>query len=351
MGKTLRLAKFRDVDLDDHFFDSLKAQYKEFSDWFKRKADEYAYVIDDDISGGIRGFVYLKIEDGAINDISPPLPPKRRLKVGTFKVDARGTKLGERIIKRILDHALRDGASEVYVTIFDTHDKLIQLFKHYGFVEHGSKDTPNGREIVLLRPLDFLTGDIIKDYPLLHTESSSKWLLAIYPAYHTRLFPDSILRTENPEMEEDVSYTNTIHKIYIAKLPLTRMRRGDLVVIYRTTDILGRARFRSVATSVCVVEESKSRKDFPSVESFIEFAKNHSIFSESELRERYLDGSQLYAVKMTYNAAFIKRPIRGRLLDDVGISEFPRWDLRRLTNEQFSAILELGEINENLVVD
>jgi hypothetical protein len=203
----------------------------------------------------------------------------------------------------------------------------------------------------LLRSLSILTGDLQKDYPFMHSQGKSIYLLAIYPDYHTNLFPDSILNNEDPNIIEDVSYTNTIHKVYIAKLALTRMKHGDIVVIYRTTDIDGRARYRSVVSSVCVVEEAKSRKDFPTVDDFIKFAVPHSIFSEAELRARYADGERLYALRMTYNAAFGKRTTRGTLLDDVGISEHPRWDLRPLTRGQFNRILQLGKVNENLIVD
>jgi len=349
MGQTLRPTKFKDVDLNDDFFDSLKAQYAEFSDWFAKKANEPVYVVDDN-DGSLRGFVYLKMENGPIVDVTPNLPAKRRLKVGTLKVEAKGTKLGERIIKRILDHAVRDGA-EVYVTVFDTHPGLIKIFKRYGFEEKGVKTTVNGEELVLVRSMDTTTGNIEMDFPFIHTSGKKKWLLAIYPDYHTSLFPDSILRNEDPAIEEDVPHTNTIHKVYIAKLVLTRMKRGDLVVIYRTTDRAGQARFRSVATSVCVIEESKSRKDFSTAADFVAFAKDHSVFTESELYARHADGHPLYAVKMTYNAAFPKRPIRQSLLDQVGLSEYPRWDLRSLNDQQFLDILHLGEVNESLVVD
>ena len=39
-----------------------------------------------------------------------------------------------------------------------------------------------------------------------------------------------------------------------------QMNRGDLIVIYRTSDKLGPADYRSVVTSVCVVEEVKLQK-------------------------------------------------------------------------------------------
>ncbi|MFG1227411.1 GNAT family N-acetyltransferase [Xanthobacter wiegelii] len=351
MAQTLRPTKFKDVNLDDTFFDSLKAQYDEFSDWFHKKSAEPVYVIDGETGGGIRGFLYLKVEEGEITDVNPPLPAKRRLKVGTLKVNAKGTKLGERIIKRIFDHALLENTKEVYVTVFDTHESLISLFKRYGFNEIGTKTTVNGTELVLLRSLETDINDIIKDYPLIHSAGCRKWLLAIRPQFHTRLLPDSILRTEDPASEEDVPHTNSIHKVYIAGLALTRMTRGDVVILYRTTDGKGPAYYRSVATSVCVVEGTYTRADFPNEDAFVEFAKDHSVFSEQELRDRYNDGKQLYVAKMTYNASFPKRPTRGKLLDDVGISEYPYWQLRELDDKQFIRILELGDVDEGIIID
>lgn len=350
MVQTLRQTKFGEVDLSDPFFDSLKRQYQEFSDWFERKRNESAYVIDDD-DGSLRGFVYLKVEDEALDDVTPKLPQKKRLKVGTLKVEAKGTKLGERIIKRIFDHSFVEDVDEVYVTAFREHERLIRLFESYGFVEKAVKTTQNGDELVLVRELHHDFGDINKNYPRFRVDRPQKWLLAIKPEYHTQLLPNSILRTENKNDEEDVPHTNSVHKVYIAGMPLTRMRPGDLVVFYRTTDIQGRARFRSVATSLCVVEDTKKRSDFANEEAFVEYANPHSVFTEEELRARYSGGGRLFAAKMTYNTAFAKRPTRGQLLDDVGISENPRWDLRRLSDDQFARILELGEVNESLIID
>ena len=129
------------------------------------------------------------------------------------------------------------------------------------------------------------------------------------------------------------------------------MRAGDVVVVYRTTDIPGRARFRSVATSLCVVEEVRGRKDFALANDLVRFAADHSIFDEDELREWHASGDRLYAVRMTYNVALPKRPNRDALLEEVGITEQPRWDLRRLTRQQFDHIVNLGQVNEALIVD
>ena len=353
MAQTLKHVKFDEVDLADPFFDTLKKQYSEFPKWFAKKgaAREPVYVIEKAQHGGLRGFIYLKTEDGSLDDVVPPRPAARRLKVGTLKIDAHGTKLGERVIKKIFDHAVAEAVEEIYVTVFDTHAKLIALFKRYGFDEVASKTTPNGTELVLVRSMSAATGDRLRDYPFVHVAERRFWLLAIYPDYHSHLFPDSILTTESPDILQDVSHTNTIHKVYVGGVPLTRMSPGDVVVAYRTSDKKGPARFRSVATSVCVVEETRNRRQIGSADGLVAFAEEHSVFDEAALRARYAEGKNLYAVRMTYNLALAKRPIRQQLLEDVGISEQPFWQLRELTRTQFERILELGEADEGLVVD
>ena len=51
-------------------------------------------------------------------------------------------------------------------------------------------------ELVLIKNMKVLTGDVLKDYPLLTTKDKRKFLLSIYPKYHTKMFPDSILQNE-----------------------------------------------------------------------------------------------------------------------------------------------------------
>jgi len=351
VARQLQLTKFRDLSLDDPFFDSLKAGYREFPEWFSRKADEDVYAVVDDESGELSGMLYLKQEQGAISDVNPPLPERRWLKVGTLKIVGRGTKLGERVIKKILDTAISYGVDGVYVTVFELHSDLVELFKRYGFIEHGKKTTANGTEIVLIRSLTELTGNMIRDYPFIHIKGKRYWLLAIYPDYHTRLLPDSILRNESKEIVQDVSHTNTIHKVYIARLALSRMSPGDVVVFYRTNDGKGKAFYRSVVTSVCVIEEVRSRKNFADVDAFLAYTKPRSVFPEEVLRDFWVNWGRLYVAKMTYNVAFGKRTTRGHLLTEGIVSEQPRWDLRELSQKQIDQILTLGEVNARLIID
>lgn len=349
MGRKLRLTKFKNLSLEDPFFDSLKEGYAEFPNWFASKAEEELYVIDDD--NELSGMIYLKMESGAVNDLDPPLPAGQWMKVGTLKIVGKGTKLGERVIKKIFDTALDKGATGIYVTVFEVHQQLIKLFRRYGFSEHGTKTTDNGVEHVLVRSLTNHVPDIHKRYPFMDFAGKKRWLLAVYPEYHTRLLPDSILNNEPQEIVQDVSHTNTIHKIYIGKLSLTRMKKGDAVLIYRTSDKKGPAHYRSVATSVCVVEETHRKKDFASIDDFLSYCKPHSVFDEAELRHMFVTYGRLSTAKMTYNVAFNKRITRGKMIDEAGVPVQPRWDLKPLTKESFDAIVQMGQINEGLIID
>ena len=350
----LQHTKFSDIDFHDVFFDSLKADYKELPAWFAKKSAEgsSAYVFFND-DNKLDGFLYLKLEKGPVNDVAPALPNGTHLKIGTLKINAHGTKLGERFLKKIFDHLILHKADDAYVTIFEKHIGLISLFEKYGFVRHGSKETANGVEFVYKKSIPSTTGNPTLDYPTVNMAGNKIHLLAVKPEYHSILFPDSILRNEDPALiVRDVSHTNSIHKVYLCNMPgVAAMKRGDALVIYRTGDGAGAARFRAVASSVCVVEETKHMNDFKNIEEYLNYCRPHSVFSEDELIEFYKKNNNQFIVRFTYNIAFPKRPNRGKLIDEAGIDEALRWSCINLSRKQFDKIIEMGSPDERLIVN
>ena len=240
-------------------------------------------------------------------------------------------------------------AEEIYVTIYPKHEGLIRILQRYGFNKEGKK----GEELVLVKNMKIRTGDILKDFPLLTTKDKRKFLLSIYPKYHTKMFPDSILRNEENkkyELVKDVSYTNSIHKVYLCFMSDTaKLQRGDIIAIYRTKDDKGSARYRSVITSICQIEEVKTNKDFATVEDFLAYTNFYSIFDSEELKQWYQQ-KNCYILKMTYNIALTKRVTNGYLVDNLNMS--PKyWGFFQLTDEQFDAILKKGEVDEGVIID
>jgi len=343
--------KFKSVNLGDPFFASLIEDYKEFSQWFTKKAEDKAYIFEDEL-GHINGFLYLKPETGPLDDVVPALPSKNRLKVGTMKINAHGTKLGERFIKKIFDHALHNKVSEIYVTVFPAHEALISLFAKYGFSKAAEKHTQNGTEHVLVKNLSQLQDSLVKSYPLADLANKNFYLLSINPKWHTRLLPDSILKNEDTDIIEDISHTNSIHKVYLAAMNgLEILRPGDILVIYRTSDGAGPAHYRSVATSVGVVEEYRSIHSFTSRDEFMRYCQPYSVFSDAELDQFWAHKKYPHVFRFTYNAALKRRVTRGEMIEQFDLDPNAYWGFMRLTRDQFNSIAQAGQLDESIIIN
>lgn len=351
MDDIITKRKFSEIDSGSKFFLSLKTSYPEFDDWFKRKkkSNEEAFVHYNE-ENEIDAFLYLKDESSESINLFPNNPLCRRLKIGTFKITPHNTLMGEKFLKIIFDTAMRGSFEEIYVTVFPVHEKLISMLKEFGFEEK----TKKGEELVLVRKLKNNVNDDLKDFPIITGLGKRNiYVLSIYPRFHTKLFPDSILKNElsqKAELITDVSYTNSIHKIYISFIKDTALlKKGDVIVVYRTSDGTGPARYRSVVTSVCVIEEVKTKTDFMSINDFLEYTKKYSVFSEIELLSWY--NKNFVVIKMMYNFAFQKRITRGDIIDKLNVPEGIYWGFFRLQNEQFNRLVEMGCINEGFIVD
>ncbi len=337
---------FAEIDLQDSFFQSLRNDYPGFDEWFQRKSGQTAFVQYD--NNRITGFLYLKIEEHTVDDVTPKICANKILKIGTFKIDAHGTKMGEQFIRIITDYAVRENVDVCYVTIYEKHRSLIDLVQQFGFHLYGTKGDGTHKENVYLKPMKNITGDINKDYPLIHTDTAKKYLLSIYPRYHSIMFPDSILKTENRNIITDVSYTNSIHKIYVCTMEqVENLKYGDIIVLYRTAEQGKIAEYTAVATSVCVVESVKKQSEFTGFNSFYDYASKYSVFDKNDLRYWYNRGG-CKAIKMTYNAAFPKRIIRHELIEEIGLNREQYWGCFELTNEQFLKIVQKGNISPSL---
>ena len=242
---------------------------------------------------------------------------------------------------------------DIYVTIFEKHEGLVNLLKRYGFERWGVKGNPENPESVYVKSMISVGDDLCKDFPFVHINGKNKYILSIYPRYHTPLFPDSILNTEQRNRDalvRDVSHTNSIHKIYLCKMDgVEHLVTGDILVIYRTNDGQGPAYYRSVATSICVVEDVKKPSDFRNKDEFIQYTNAYSIFDEKTLKKYYYDGKTV-VIKMTYNAAFNHRLINKELVEEVGLAP-NYWGFFQLTDEQFNDIVKRGQIDERIIVD
>lgn len=339
---SVKLKRFGDINLNSQFFDTLREDYEgvKFDNWFKRKHNEYAYIFEND--EGIKGFLYLKIENKDENyaDISPVMPPMKRLKVGTFKILSTGFRLGERFLKIIFDNAIKNSVDEIYVTLFENkRDDVIRLKKlmeGWGFIPHGYKK--NG-ELVLRKNLKSYNNslDIKSNYPLIKM-SAEHYILPIYPQYHTDLFPDNILNNENMHLyEENKAHRYAIEKIYLTGANNIKARPGDLILIYRTGERYPK-KYSSVITGVAIVEDLIYTTD---VQQCIKECKNRSIFTEQEIHK--IHSKYPTVVKLLDYVPFKNKVILNNLYENNIINEpnGPR-PFMSITKEQYELIYNLG---------
>ena len=342
--------KFGQINLKDPFFDSLRTDYQGFDKWFTRKFDDEAYVTINANNGKLLSFLYLKVEglDENYADILPPLPPKRRLKIGTFKVVSNGFRLGERFLKIIFDNALKNHVQEIYVTIFDRLDeqrRLVALLETWGFRRWGIK----GSELVYVRDFTprFDKNDIKATYPYF-SRGKKSFLVPIYPEYHTELLPDSILNTESPrDFVEDFPHRNCIGKVYVSWAYPPYPEKGDILIFYRTGGF-----HKSVISTIGVMVEM--RQTFDEEDEFLFYCRKASVFPEKELRMmwQYKDKRPL-ALQFLYVYSFPRRINMARLIELgilAGINDAPR-GFRPISTEQFNLILKETRSDESFIVD
>lgn len=349
---------FGNINLNDSFFDSLKQDYSGFEQWFNRKAEEKAYITYN--GERILSFLYLKIESNNENysDIQPVFSPKKRLKVGTFKVISNGVKLGERFLKIIFDNAINNRVDEIYVTIFDRTDdqrRLISLLEEWGFYKYGTKG--NEGELVYVR--DFTPKYNVEKpkltFPYIST-SSNVFLIPIYPQYHTELLPDSYLNTESPaNYIENEPHRNAISKIYISRSINRDIKSGDLLIFYRTAPKDKLAYYNSVITTIGIVEEKID--NITSEDDFVLRARKRSIFTDQYLREfwNYNPRYRPFLICFLSDYSFIKgKRLNRKQLLELNILSGQEGELRglkRISKEQFNEILKLTGVNESLIVN
>ncbi|MEG0456198.1 MAG: hypothetical protein RR559_12800, partial [Bacteroides sp.] len=230
---------FGKINLNSPFFDSFRRDYPGFDEWFNRKCNDTAYVAEDD-QGNVFGFLYLKTEgyDESYQDITPAFTTKNRLKIGTFKVDSTGFRLGERFIKIIFDNAIHYKVDEIYVTLFSKKDDIAplhDLLGRWGFVNFGTKISASGNETVMVKTMGFydLTVSVKENFPNL-TSTCQKFILPILPKYHTDLCPDAILKNESPkDYVSDKACRYALQKIYISFSFERDIHPGDFILMYR----------------------------------------------------------------------------------------------------------------------
>lgn len=349
--------------MDDSFFDSLKSDYPGnpsstgFKDWFKKKSDQgnTALVFEDKI--GVGAFVVLKMEDEEIELQCSTLSKKKRIKISTFRVSERyrRQRIGEGAIGLLLWRWQRSDCSEVYVTVFDKHDALIAQFERFGFERCGKN--LNGESVLVKcrEQIDF--SDPYKAFPFIKSGFKYAGYIIIDDNFHDTMFAYSEL-ANNSSLQAQIrgSVSNGLSKIYVGAAQTLHYIVGEPVLIYRRFTQGKGKRYRSCITSFCVITDVIQAKiDNQYIMSFDELKKrvsNKSVFSESELQNKYNDYRNVTVIELLYYGYFgAGNNVNMDWLDRNGCWTKVQYPTEiQLTEEQFKKVLTGGRINVQDVI-
>ena len=357
--------RFSDINIDDPFFDSLKRDYPgsaastEFTKWFAEKAAEgkKALVFEDE-QGRVGAFINLKpdeVEEIKLSD-GKVLPSDSRLKITTIKIDKRfqHQRIGEGALGLTLWGWRDQKVNEIYVTVFEKQKSLISLLVKYGFNCVGKN--LNGERVYIKdrRNLDF--SDPCKAFPFIDGRADHAGCLAIDMDYHDTMFAYSELANTLQESVE-LNVTNGLKKVYIGS-PYSHLgfKAGDPVLIYRKyTGDDGKPAYKSVMTSYCVavrVEKIKTQGQcLCSFDEFLRIVGDKSVYSKSELENKYDNEKDLTAIELLYCGYFGA----GNNVNWKWLNEHNLWPKAhpinsQYTRTQFEKILRKGNIDVNNVI-
>lgn len=356
MGGKFNWNKFAECNLSDPFFNSLKADYPEFLIWFAKKSEmgESAFVYKDE--DGICAFLYLKDEEEPIELIDRVLPTKKRIKIGTLKLDDRiqRQRLGEGAIGVALWRWQESKADEIYVTVFPKYKTLINLIQRFGLVYVGMNK--RGENIYLKDKRNLNYSDPFKAFPFLNPSFEKAGYIPIYDYYHDTLFPYSELYNTKQETEEKAA-ANGITKVFIG-FPSSSLHHqvGEPVIIYRIHKGYGLKKYKSVATSFCTLTNLitvKSNNNVKmSLDEFIKIAGNKTVFSVNNLKNFFYRKKNIVLIEMVYNGFFGKgNNVTFEKLKVNGLFDDYPYNIE-LSKEQFISILEMGGKNvQNVIIN
>lgn len=261
------------INVDDPFFDSLKADYPPFERWFSdgARSGRRAWVVNGP-SGSIAGLCILKGLDDAIGVGSSPG------KVSTLKVadEFKGSRYGELLLKTVF-LAAHQRHDVIWLTVFEKHAALIALLKTFGFEKH---DEDNGEhryvkrfvpEIGTADSLGSLDSHIRYGPPHLKVVPDQTFIVPIRPEFHISLFPDA------PGQQQTLAgprpHGNALRKAYLCRANLRAAEPGATLLFYRSVD-------EHALTAAGTLEATLVSRDPTEI---VQFVGSRTVYSTEEI--------------------------------------------------------------------
>ncbi len=323
-----------EINKNQPFFESLRQSYDGFDKWFQKCAEDKrkCWCIEDGTGNIVAICIYKHEQDTPLTD-NGDIIPGRILKLCTFKVDpkARGKKLGERLLYIAFDYCVKNDLDWVYLHTFGKEQKtLVGLCTDYGFSFLGKYK----QDDVYIKPMKLMDDgcnsleSLIKYYPYFKdNESVQKFIIPIQPQFHEDLFPD-FSSMKGSLFEKDQSlYScqgNTIKKAYLCHAKIKTIRKGDIILFYRSKD-------RKSIQCMGIVEDVLFSGNIDEV--FPAIAKR-TVYKYSDIQN--ILEKQTLVILFRYKA--LDKEVSNQSIVDAGVKGYIQ-SIRQISNEQYSALI------------
>lgn len=346
-GVAIRKVKFGSLDYNDRFFNSFKYDYEPYyHEWFKKKADDEAYIATDD-NGKLRGLLKLKIESSVSESgcIEPSFDNCRRLKISSLKADFTSQKLGQRFMRIVFETAIKQRVDEIYITLFPKspeHLRLVGMIEQWGFHFYGYKDS---NEHVYVRNFrKELTEDPKSCFPY-HSPDKGVFVIPIYRSYASQLLPPFGFEVNENDVEPN---KRAIKKVLILHRDDVQIKEGSIMLFFQKSDNDPGARYM---LGVGIVENIY--RNFNNEHQFLSRCRKRSILNNAALTDCWYRAEEKPVVVDFLYAHCFEENITTTSLNDIGIdtrmlhSQCPT----QITRDQFHMLIKDTNYAKTIVVD
>ncbi len=325
------------IDLKDSIFDSVRNDYCDFDEWYKRVSREgrkaWIYKADTGKLGAIA--IYKEETDPIITDDDKALRGQA-LKLCTFKVgeEVQGRKIGELFLKAAFRYAIANKIEHIYITMRPGKYGLLEdLCVDFGFYRFGKyrlddvyiKDHPIKPSADNLPALEYNK----RYYPHFRCgPSQGKYIVPIIPEYHEILFPDM---QRQPSLFTYSPVGNAIKQAYLCHAKIHGILPGDILLFYRSHDL-------QAITSIGIVEAVQEYKDPVKI---MELVSKRTVYSYEEIVRM---ASKKTKVILFRTATHISKSISYEWLLKKGVVNGIIQTIRKISHESFKKIIDECEI-------
>jgi hypothetical protein len=328
------------IDLNQPFFNSLRADYVDFNKWYEKASQEgrKAWVYKTKAEKVDAVCIFDEQKNPILTDDHRSLPGNT-LKLCTFKVgeDVRGKKIGELFLKAAFKYAYDNRIENLFIHMKPYKQGFLKdLCVNFGFLEFGKYkgDLVYVKKHPLIPPnsLDEPVEYNRRYFPHFKNESRvGKFIIPIIPQYHRILFPDiqdqlDIFHHFSIDSSKQI-VGNAIKQAYLCHAPVKGMKSGDIIMFYRSHD-------KKAVTSLGIVEISD---DFDNTDEIVQLVSKRTVYSFEEIEKMAEKKTKVILFRL---ALHFTKTIPFKWLTDNEIVKGNIQTIRRISNESFKKITE-----------